>query len=228
MSKYNVGDLVKIIAENSGEHTDLIGDTTEVIYKATDGTYHLDNVPFTFGLWNDNELEKTKFQRGEKVKVTGIHSTWSKSEYLNDGETYTITGVDKRGEYTLSGIDPGDETFHDDELTKAEGLMGWSDEATAIFSSVWNNYPRNNYPLSLNKLQNVLNKENKMSNIVNKIKDLKLSTEDRNLRKAGLVDDRGDLTGDGKEVLLALVFKDYKAIIAGQALKVLDDEKKKK
>ena len=64
--------------------------------------------------------------------------------------------------------------------------------------------------------------ETTMSNIVKKIKDLTLSADDKALRKTGLVDDCGNLTDDGKDVVWSYLQDEY------DAKKVLAAEKKSK
>jgi hypothetical protein len=67
-----------------------------------------------------------------------------------------------------------------------------------------------------------------MSNIVKKIKDLALSTDDRALRKTGLVDECGSLTEEGREVLTDHLFAQNKAALVDVAKQVLEAEKKEK
>ena len=70
-------------------------------------------------------------------------------------------------------------------------------------------------------------KENKMS-VVEKIKQLSLSKGDRLLRKYELVDERGDLTDEGREVLDSILLAEYKDQLVAKVEELDKAEKSKK
>ena len=74
----------------------------------------------------------------------------------------------------------------------------------------------------------LLTKGEKKMSIVSKVKQLALSKGDKLLRKHGVVDPCGDLTEEGQEILLSIVFENYKDAIVEKIQEVDDAEKKGK
>lgn len=65
-------------------------------------------------------------------------------------------------------------------------------------------------------------------NITKQLKDLTLSKGDRLLRKYELVDDCGDITEDGTEVLLQMLLEDYKEALIAKVTELDKEQKAKK
>jgi hypothetical protein len=77
----------------------------------------------------------------------------------------------------------------------------------------------NKFPEGVNKV---------MSGIVNKVKDLTLSADDKLLRNQGVTDAQGNVTEEGQEILLAVLFEANKAEIVARVKKVVAEEKAEK
>jgi hypothetical protein len=77
----------------------------------------------------------------------------------------------------------------------------------------------NNFSQGVNKV---------MSGIVNKVKDLTLSADDKLLRNQGVTDNQGNMTTEGQEILLAVLFEANKAEIVERVKKVVAEEKAEK
>jgi hypothetical protein len=73
---------------------------------------------------------------------------------------------------------------------------------------------------------NTFNKEEVEMSIVNKIKELAKSKDDKLLAKHVIVDNCGNLTCEGRDVLQNILFEEYKAKIVAK-VKLVDDEEKK-
>jgi hypothetical protein len=70
-------------------------------------------------------------------------------------------------------------------------------------------------------------KESKSMNVVKRIKNLGLSKADKLLRKYQMVDQAGDLTGDGKEALWSILLEENKDLLV-EKLTELETENKSK
>jgi uncharacterized Zn finger protein (UPF0148 family) len=71
-------------------------------------------------------------------------------------------------------------------------------------------------------------KEKKSMNVVKRLKTLSLSKEDKLLRKYQIVDDTGDLTGNGKEALWNILLEDNKTALVEKLSELEKSEKAKK
>ena len=71
------------------------------------------------------------------------------------------------------------------------------------------------------------NEEEPEMNVVTKIKNLGLKKGDRLLRKYNLVDETGDITGDGKDVLWQLLLEAYHDQLVEKVTELDDEEKAK-
>jgi len=63
-------------------------------------------------------------------------------------------------------------------------------------------------------------------NLVEKVKSLTLSADDKLLRKHNVVNKDGDLTGTGEQILAAILLDEYKAKIVAKVKEAVKEEKK--
>jgi hypothetical protein len=82
-------------------------------------------------------------------------------------------------------------------------------------------------PLTETRVINQLSSGENM-NIVDKVKNLKLSSADKLLRKHSIVDAEGDLTGAGKELIWGMLLEEYKDVLVADLKEVEKADKAKK
>jgi hypothetical protein len=91
---FKEGDRVKIVAENSGEHKELIGSSV-IISQVSSGSYRLRDVPHSYGWWQENELTKLENNMSKKYyqvkQDTPIWFAGAILEYDESTSSYTAT-----------------------------------------------------------------------------------------------------------------------------------------
>lgn len=80
----------------------------------------------------------------------------------------------------------------------------------------------------IKQLSKPTKKEGFIMNITKQLKDLTLSKGDRLLRTYGIVDDCGDITTDGTEVLLQMLLENYKEPLIAKVTELDKEQKAKK
>lgn len=150
-------------------------------------------------------LEPPAFKIGDEVQVVTIYSHGNPPWARFKGTIGRITDGTE-GHWRVSGT---------------EGTPWRDDELAPIPYDVWSNPEK----WDRVRLGQIIKEKSNMGSIVDKVKELALSKEDRLLRKHGIVDDCGNIMNEGIELLTRIMFEAHKADIV-KAVQEVDDEEK--
>ena len=165
----------------------------------------------------------SKFKVGDKVRIVK-----PRPDSLGKGLTFIVHEHDFDGDPKPSLDEKRgkelDSFYYDDELELVEPAQDFSDlRMGEIYAHMAKrallNFP--NPPWQATETKGGL-----MSNIANKVKRLAMNKDDRLLLDYDIVDDEGDLTGEGIDLLRVVAFEHFKDQIVAKVKEVKAEEDK--
>lgn len=169
------------------------------------------------------------FQVGDKVKR--IREAWNDMEI---GDTATVLEVTGRGlilkEFPGPAHDP--KMF---ELVESETIVGDAGLGVSGFQQISYQYPFKGFGVGglvttlQDEIVNKVNSNNKKPmSLLNTLRKITMTEPDRSNMKAGIIDEDKNLTAEGRDVVMHILYEDYAERIKKEVSdKILKEQEKK-